>query len=358
MKRKFDLPPVKAEEPKSDETRWFALDVVSSVISGMDTLGSKNVAFTLCRAWAVTEPPQIPHPREEGTKCDEFLDKMELVGDKVTGETKRPLQFHHALLAKYAFAINDGVLDKVAWATFKRNLSSLGPRAWNECEKKLQRRSIEDPPEEDVPYPFPVFLQRVSEGIQLVCTEDTRIFNELYALTSKRYSASDLKYRDESNKRQENTREMKKWSSFMALFYCLCEAVQLRRWSGLDVVAEFFQNKIGGLDALERYCQVLDVETATYRMVEWDSRGRATKLEYVLDDTEEEHKRDPKVSEEEVAWWDWVEKVCKELCRRGVVCDEVMYERLSKILLRIDRSKNKNPAVLQALNNWHKNCRS
>ena len=358
MKRKHDLPPVKAEEPKSDEARWFALDVVSTVISGMGTLGSKNVAFTLCKAWAVTEPPRIPHPRKEGNKCDEFLDKMKLVGDNVTGEAKRPLQFHNPLLAKYAFAINDGVLDKVAWATFKRNLSSLGPRGWNECEKKLQRRVIEDPPEEDVFYPFPVFLQRVSEGIQLVCTEDTRIVNELYALTSKRCSAPDLKYRDESNNRQENTREMKKWSSFMALFYCLCEAVQLGRWSGLDVVEELFHSKIGDLDAFERYCQVLDVETATYRMVEWDSLGRATKLQYVLDDTEEEHETDPKETEEEVAWWDWVEKVCKESCRRGVVCDKVMYERLLRILLRIDRSKNKIAAVLLALNNWHKNCRS
>lgn len=342
------------KSPKDDKTRWSALDIVSSVISGEGAWPSKHVAFGLCKAWSVNEPVRIPHPTEEPEECDRILQEMLEKGEDVFGERRNAMQFHCPLMAKYAFAVNDGEkTDTTAWATLKRNLLSLGPREWSACKAKLCTLASCDPIGKEILYPFPDFLRRASEGIEFVCLRDTAIVNELHSVILKPGTVSKLKYQDTSVERLKNIYEMKRWSNIMALFYCLCQAAEIRRWTGLDVVADFFRSKIGDLDAMERHCQVLDVEAATYRIVEWDPDNKPAKMEYILDDTETDNERDPVNNKDEMAWWRWVKNVLKRLHQSGEVCDEIMHARILRMLCRIDRDKKKTQSIILALNEWY-----
>lgn len=357
MKKRPELEPLKTPR-KSNETRWSALNAMSSIISGIGSSifkypksSSRDVAFIVAKAWTICEPTPIPHPREEQDEYDKFLGETMEIGQKVFGET--PLAFHSPMMVKCAFSLNDSVLNStLAWLELKKRFLSLGPLRLAQCTEKLHGMSPSDFARDSFIYPFPDFIQRCSESLQMACEQDRLFVNKLHEITIKRYTKRDKRYRSMTVKRRKNILEMNRWASFMALLYRLCEAVKIERWVGLDAVTELF-HAIGDVDSMERYCQVLDIETATDRIVEWNGAGVVTKLKYVLHDDEMKHQGDQSASEDELSFWHWAEKVLRELHRRGQECDDNTYDGISRILLRIDISETKTEAVRLALRDWH-----
>lgn len=365
MKPKGNLPPLQIFV-KDHRNRCFALDVVSKVMTNINTpqgeqhssLEAKSMAFTLCKAWSICEPPRLPHPQETEA-CNAFLEKMEQVGNGVFGSVDRPFQFHFPLLTKYAFAINDNVPDEMAWVEFKYNLWSLWPNAWNELQKDLDAAALEHPLEEgDELYPFPVFAKRASERLKAVFLKEAELVIELDALTRNGRPDAALRYHRASVKRRENFIEMNRDLSLMALLYILCEAVQVGRWSGLNLVTRFFHNKIGDCEALERYCRVLDVEAVTSRSVVWGPENTPIKLEYILDVSESESNmvNTDTGNEEETAWWQWVEKVIRQMHQKNNNCTKVLYDAIMRIMQRIDGDGTNTKPVMAVLREWHAAC--
>lgn len=361
MKRRPNLA-LRKTPKRCDGSRWCVLNAVSKVISGFGTANSENekratktIAFTLGKALSIEEPLLIPHPRDEKGEYEKFMQDMtEIAKEK---NCDKPLEFHSPLLVKYAFSLNKPVLDRsVAWMMLKQRLSSLKRPGWTKCQKKLDGDARSDNIRDDVIYPFPKFIQRASESLQRTCEQDRLFVYKLHETTVKAYPERADKYRDMTVERRANVFEINRWASILALCYLLCKSVNIGRSKGLEAVTEFFL-EIGDVDELERYCQVLDVETATYRSVKWNKDGKAVKLEYILDDSEREPPEDQSVSEDEMAWWHWVENVLKELHRSGQECDDEMHDRILRILLRIDRNETKTEAVRLALRGWYKEDR-
>lgn len=353
------MPPL--EKPKRcNGSRWYLLNDVSKILSGFGTLNSKDEKrptkmeiFTLSKALSIEEAPWIPHPRDDKKQYDHFTQHIIEITEKKNCE--KPLEFYSPLLVKYAFSLSENVLDSsFAWLTLKRKLSSFGSAGWTECQKELDSNETSGDIQDDAIYPFPKFIQRARESLRQTCEQDRLFVYKLHEITIKSCPERTKEFRDTAMERRENIFQMNRWASIMALGYLLCKFVNIERSRGREAATEL-SLAIADLDELERYCQVLDVEEATYRMVEMViKKGTAVpKLEYILDDTERELPEDQSASEDEMTWWQWVENVLKELIRSGQECDDEMFDRISRFLLRIDRNATKAEAVRLALRDWH-----
>ena len=359
MRKKPKLAPLVPPPQADDNNRWLGLGLVSRMMtkpiyySSMSSVTAiKKLAFRLSKAWSVNEPLPIP-PLEHSDELDAFLDKTSLLGDGVSGDLAKPMQFHYPLLTKYAFSCEDNVDDRLAWTTFKQKLRSLGPTAWCEWQQEVARIATIDPPKaEDGMYPFPVFLDRVSRRLEQACFRDTLIINRLYDLAMRGKGEeggldASMLYHEVSVERRQNVMEMNRCISVMALFYYLCkEALQMvERWTGLDAVIAFFENKLGDGNALKRYCCVLDVDAVTSRSVIWDLEDKPIHMDYEMDDSDVfQHPPEETEKEEEEVWWKWVENVINDLNQCGL--NE--YADLDIFLIRIDKNGSSVP-----LHDWH-----
>ena len=348
------------DEPKRcDGSRWCLLNDVSKVISGFGTSNSENEkptkieVFTLCRALAIEEALAIPHPRDEKEKYDKFTRHViEITKEK---NCDKPLQFYSPLLVLYAFSLNENVLNRsVAWLTLKRRLSTLRPPGWTKSQKKLDGNATSGNIQYDAIYPFPEFIQRATESLRWTCEQDRLFVLKLHEMTISSCPKRTDEFRDMAMARRGNIFEMNKWASIIALSYLLCKSTDIERSRGREAATEYFL-AIGDVDELERYCQVLDVEGATYRIVEKIGKNGVTidNLEYILDDTEKEFSEDQSASKDETTWWHWVENGLKELHRSGQECDDEMFDGISRFLLRIDRNGTKTEALRLVLCDWY-----
>ena len=355
MKRKPILPPL--EKPKRcNGSRWYLLNEVSKVISGFRTLNSekekptKIEVFALSRALSIDDALSIPHPRDERESYDKFT---EHIIEITRGKTcDKPLEFYSPLLVKCAFSLNEPVLDRTfAWLTLKRRLSSLEPTGWTKCQNKFNGNATSGNIQYDAMYPFPEFIQMASESLRRICEQDRLFVHTLHEITIGSRPERTKEFRDTAMARRENIFEMNRWASVVALSYLLYKSINIERSRGGEVATEV-SHAIGDVDELERYCQVLDVEEATYRIVEKFPK-KGIKLEYILDDTEKEFPEDQSASEDEMTWWYWVENILRELHRSRQKCDDEMFDRISRFLLRTDRNGTKTEAVRLALHDWY-----
>ena len=349
------------EKPKrSNESRWYLLNDVSKILSGFGTSSSKDEQkptkmeiFTLSKALSIEDAVSIPHPRDEKGQYDNFTRHITDIAQEK--HCDKPLEFYSPLLVKYAFSLSEPVVDStVAWFMLKKRLSSFGPPGWTEGQKKLDSNAMGGNIQDDASYPLPEFIQRASESLRLTCEADRLSVHKLHEMTIKSYPKRAQEFRDTAMKRRENTFQMNRWASVMALGYLLWKFVNVEGSEGREAATDF-SLAIADVDELERYCQVLDVEEATYRIVEMSTKEGVPvhELEYILDDTERELPEDQSASEDEISWWHWVENVLKELIRRGQECDEDMFDRISRFLLRIDRNGTDTEAVRLTLRDWH-----
>lgn len=334
-KKPSSLKLVKANPPNL-LSRRRALRIVSLGLNVKKRSGlSRQAVFDLCKLWSTKNPPELP---SSWKKLPTLVKKEMEKGDDVLGDVNAMLDFHCPLLAKYVSVFDDNVDRVVGWYKFKNDVSSLGPAAWEKCREKIPKEAAAS----DVG--ILEFLSRVSRRLRQSCIEDTGLINQLHDISRRDIRRELCDYDAVSTTRRVNVMEMNRCLSLMHLFYFLYE---IGRWSGLDVVTDFFKKKIGDRQALESYCQVLDLEALTSRRIHYDDKGTPVRLMYAMDE------RDicPSQCEEEGerAWWIWVEKCIRDFQSRTECCNLQQLRELYRIVRRIDKGGNVTGKVIEAL---------
>lgn len=340
--KKLSLPQLKMPTVESDENRWMVLDTVSRMIVLMK---QREYVFALCKAWSVTEP------NLSSESFDTLCEKAEIMSKAVVGNRHGQMQFHLPLLTKLAFASEDKVHDLFLWWKFKQRIRSLGPQRWRECQEKVARAARDDPREiVDILYPFPRFLDSVSGRLEQACLKDTEIINRLHDICMRGGPHASEKYRNVCVERRKNVMEMNKYLSIMALFVFLCETRREDRWTGLDLVSDFFSKNNCDWCALLRYSRVLVVDSITSRVVTWDSDNEPDTMEYVMDDSGmEESYSDAVKAEDENEWWQYLTNALCHLGQKQVSCSSKDLDDLSRLVLQVAGKTNNTRSVAEVL---------
>ena len=319
------------------DIRGRALGILSELICQKN---QQETAFSLSKMWSVKEPPRFPSNQQALASVLE----NEIHGKAFPVDARSIMDWYCPLLAKYSLPLDSSNVGWLTWVRFRCNIYSLGPTSWRECRRKLTTGTNSDVVD------IPVFLDGVSERLYQTYLKDTKLVNFLQDLSRKHVRDKKTLSSEAGIERCRNVEEMNRCLSFMHLFYFLYEKGQ---WSGLDIVEQFFKEKIGDRDALQRHCAVLDVDALTSREVNLDE-NKEPRLEYVMVDSELQMRKTEQEEKEENAWWQWVENRIRDLCKQTKFGKEE-FDELDKIMYRIDRRGSRTRRAIEALADWQTN---